>query len=256
MGNSKEKIKSIAPTSIHAKAISLIQKELPGKVLDIPCGEGYASEKLNELGFQVYAADIVEPPSELCNIEEFKQIDMNFPIPHETDFFDYIYCIEGIEHIENPFLVVSEFHRILKPNGKLIISTPNLLNVSRRLRYFILGYSDWFHERINLVETHEISPSLTLHISPLAFPALYFILRTRGFEIESTTTNHYIYVQENVFIKTIFLMIFLFIKSFTFLFRPKLALKEILLSKELFFGESLIIKARKDQQALKPEQNE
>jgi hypothetical protein len=41
-------------------------------------------------------------------------------------------------------------------------------------------------------------------------------------------------------------MIHFFLKSFTSLFRPKLALKEILLSKELFFGENLIIKARKD----------
>ena len=246
MGNSKEKIKSIAPTSIHAKAISLIQNEPPGKVLDIPCGEGYASEKLNGLGFQVYAADIVEPSSKLCNIVEFRQIDMNCPVSHQTDFFDYIYCIEGIEHIENPFHLISEFYRILKPNGKLIISTPNLLNVYRRLRYFILGYSDWFNERINLIEPHNISPRLTLHISPLAFPTLYFILRTRGFVIESTTTNQYIYARKNIFIKIIFSMIHFFLKSFTSLFRPKLALKEILLSKELFFGENLIIKARKD----------
>jgi 2-polyprenyl-3-methyl-5-hydroxy-6-metoxy-1,4-benzoquinol methylase len=40
------------------------------------------------------------------------------------NYFDIVICTEVLEHTNNPFLVVDELYRILKPNGKIYISTP------------------------------------------------------------------------------------------------------------------------------------
>jgi cyclopropane fatty-acyl-phospholipid synthase-like methyltransferase len=47
--------------------------------------------------------------------------DMQF----EEKVFDKIVCFEGIEHIDEPRFLLSEFHKYLKDDGTLLLSTPN-----------------------------------------------------------------------------------------------------------------------------------
>lgn len=105
----------------------------PGKVLDVPSGEGALSYCLSRMGFGVVAGDIdpnfFKAPGIRC-----VKIDMNRPMPLEDEQFDYVACLEGIEHLENPFVFVRECHRILKWGGRLILSTPNILNLASRLK--------------------------------------------------------------------------------------------------------------------------
>lgn len=42
----------------------------------------------------------------------------------ESNYFDIIICTEVLEHTLNPFSAVKELHRILKPKGKVFVSTP------------------------------------------------------------------------------------------------------------------------------------
>ena len=42
----------------------------------------------------------------------------------ESDYFDLVVCTEVLEHTLNPFSAISEIHRILKPEGILLMSTP------------------------------------------------------------------------------------------------------------------------------------
>ncbi len=51
--------------------------------------------------------------------------DINNKLPFKNNEFDLIWCSEVIEHLINPTETISEFHRILKNNGKMIITTPN-----------------------------------------------------------------------------------------------------------------------------------
>src|SRR3989344_8661916 len=45
-------------------------------------------------------------------------------IPKQSNFYDAVLCTEVLEHVENPQVVVNEFQRILKKNGKLFITVP------------------------------------------------------------------------------------------------------------------------------------
>jgi len=70
------------------------------------------------------------------------------PIPVEDETFDYVLCSEVIEHMEqDPMFMMSEINRVLKPNGVLLLTTPNVLSshgISRMLRgeepYFYMQY--------------------------------------------------------------------------------------------------------------------
>ncbi|RME81353.1 MAG: class I SAM-dependent methyltransferase [Planctomycetota bacterium] len=52
--------------------------------------------------------------------------DLNeFPYPFGDNEWDYIECDHVLEHLEDPFRVMKELHRILKPEGILIIRVPH-----------------------------------------------------------------------------------------------------------------------------------
>lgn len=56
-------------------------------------------------------------------------VDLNCKLPFKTGIFDYILAAEVLEYISNQEVFFSECHRILKPGGKLILSTPMFANL-------------------------------------------------------------------------------------------------------------------------------
>ena len=59
------------------------------------------------------------------NPEEFICSDVNEGIPFEDNSADYIISLEIMEHLENATFFLEETKRVLKENGKLILSVPN-----------------------------------------------------------------------------------------------------------------------------------
>lgn len=60
------------------------------------------------------------------------------PFPFDTDTFDGVLCLETIEHLGySPSHMLAECHRVLKPDGKLVITTPNSLNLLDTLRLML-----------------------------------------------------------------------------------------------------------------------
>jgi SAM-dependent methyltransferase len=52
--------------------------------------------------------------------------DLNiFPYPFPSEYFDVIVANHVLEHLDSPFEVMKELHRILNKNGKLIIRVPH-----------------------------------------------------------------------------------------------------------------------------------
>ncbi len=97
----------------HEKIITYLQDGEKGELLDIPAGTGALSVKLKDSGFECYCCDIT---SEYFGAQgvEFKMGDLNNILPYETDYFDYVTCSDGLEHLENPHNAIREFSRILK----------------------------------------------------------------------------------------------------------------------------------------------
>jgi len=69
----------------------------------------------------------------LCDLNKEK-------LPYPDNQFDIIIFTEVIEHIYNPGFVLKEINRILKPKGKLYLSTPNLINIKNKMEFLLFSH--------------------------------------------------------------------------------------------------------------------
>jgi SAM-dependent methyltransferase len=111
----------------YAIATSLVKDK---KVLDIACGEGYGSFFIAKFAKDVVGVDVSHETITHANQQykshnlSFKQgsaIDLAFP----DHSFDVVISFETVEHLAEQEQMISELRRVLKPEGCLIISSPN-----------------------------------------------------------------------------------------------------------------------------------
>ncbi|WP_013323763.1 class I SAM-dependent methyltransferase [Gloeothece verrucosa] len=130
-------INSLTQESIHQTILDLLKDENKGLLLEIGAYKGYLTQKIQNEGFKVMACDL--NPQNFIPKEEItcQKVDLNKTLPYEDETFDYIVGAEVIEHIENPWHLIRELYRITKPNGIVILSTPNLHNWYVRLGFLL-----------------------------------------------------------------------------------------------------------------------
>lgn len=172
---------ALSRNETHEKVVELMAGEARGKVLDVPTGTGVLADRLQRMGFEVRCCDInpgyFSAPNLTIDIG-----DLNERLPYKEGEFDYVLCLDGIEHLENPFQAIREFRRILKTRGKLILSLPNFLNIERRLKFLFIGSFSKIpsHKIVKDVWKGDISMA---HLNPLGYPILKFLLEHYGFGI-------------------------------------------------------------------------
>jgi len=125
----------------------LIARELAGGkvVLDIACGEGYGSAMLAGVSSRVIGVDISEEAVAHArskyaneNLEFFEGRADEIPLPEGS--VDLVVSFETIEHHDKHAEMIAEIHRVLRPEGLLIISSPDKREYSD-----VPGYSNPFH---------------------------------------------------------------------------------------------------------------
>lgn len=112
----------------YAYATTLVKDKC---VLDLACGEGYGSKMLADRASAVVGVDIDEKTVSHAaakygstTLEYISGSITSVPI-QEDHGFDVIVCFEAIEHIEDHDKLLGEVKRLLKPEGILLVSTPN-----------------------------------------------------------------------------------------------------------------------------------
>jgi 2-polyprenyl-3-methyl-5-hydroxy-6-metoxy-1,4-benzoquinol methylase len=105
----KYKSSDVNDKSVHIKCAAL----------DVGCRSGHFTSLLEKRGYAVTSIDI-EKGCEKCQI-----VDANKSLPYQDNHFDVIWCSEVIEHLENPYYTLNEFRRVLKPEGKAVLTTTN-----------------------------------------------------------------------------------------------------------------------------------
>ena len=68
-------------------------------------------------------------------------------IPLDDESLDVILCVEVSEHVENPLLVFKEFSRLLKKNGKLILTAPFNSLTHYAPYHYSTGFSKFYYEK-------------------------------------------------------------------------------------------------------------
>lgn len=108
------------------------------------------------------------------------------PLPYPAAHFDLVTCTEVIEHLENYRRLLREVFRVLKPGGTLILSTPNVLNLQSRLRFFYFGFWNLFGPLpIGRAERF----STVGHITPVPYFYLAHALAESGFVLQGWETD-------------------------------------------------------------------
>ena len=120
------------------KMIEFLIKERKGSyILDVGCGSGIFSKIMQENGYFPIGLDISTVALEkyLSNRLEGIAADVENAMPIKDCSVDIVWLSEVIEHIKNYDNLLNEIYRVLKPGGKLFLTTPNSAFFVYRLLY-------------------------------------------------------------------------------------------------------------------------
>jgi ubiquinone/menaquinone biosynthesis C-methylase UbiE len=142
------------------------------RALDLGVGDGRVATAIHAT--HLVGADVSQvaldrarkrlPDAELVLIEPDE------PLPFADNEFDLVTCIETLEHVRDVQLALSEIRRVLRPGGRLALTTP----ASSRWRVLLRGME------------HPFSP----HIRSFSRRSLRTTLETMGFHIFELDTGH------------------------------------------------------------------
>jgi SAM-dependent methyltransferase len=130
-------------------------------VLDAGCGNGkYSAGKYSDTrGYKVVGLDNVESVRHNSILDYGVCGDVN-ALPFGAASFDVVYGRWLVEHLQNPMVALREFHRVLKPGGRLTLFTTNLLHYYGAVaRVTPQWFHVWFNCRIRKFEEANIFPT-------------------------------------------------------------------------------------------------
>ncbi len=109
------------------KAYTVAKPYIKGNLLELGCGEGRGVKELAPLASHYTALDkigsVIDQLSAAYPGYTFRQA--SFPPINEDGQYDTIVSFQVIEHIRKDLYFLQEIHRLLKPGGVAILSTPN-----------------------------------------------------------------------------------------------------------------------------------
>lgn len=188
-------IRPISHQSTNDKVFALVLPHLRAgaRIVDVGAGEGYFSKMVGDR----VASELSRSPTTVlsaCDLfpEYFRYtgvvcdpINPDGTLPYPDNAFGVVCSLEVIEHIKDQFAFARELHRIAKPGGVAIVSTPNVVNLNSRVRYLHSGFTVLFDP---LLLSSDDPRHTSGHINPVPYYYLAYQLRRAGFR---SVTAHY-----------------------------------------------------------------
>lgn len=170
----------------HQHVLTLLEQDQSGgKILDVGCGPGFLLRDLLERGYLCWGVDASPRMIEQC-VKKFGS-RAHFAIGDATrlefpdGFFDAVICTGVIDHISNHDTALREMVRILKREGTLLVSFPNLVSPYAVWRKFV------FYPVVRRLRP--IYLTLTGHPQPHPMPTTYARLHKARKTIELVQEN-------------------------------------------------------------------
>ena len=135
MSSERQEINKVSPWwGEHLHRYGEILKSLTGNetILDIACGSGFGTHLLSTSSIgQVYGGDLSSEAINLCQ-KTWNKDNLSYEImdgtqlKFEDNYFDVVVSFETIEHTTKFNEMIQELKRVVKPNGTIYLSTPNI----------------------------------------------------------------------------------------------------------------------------------
>lgn len=155
----------------------MIESHIPkrGKLLEVGSYPFIITRELRKKGYMVYGTDIRYKKPHL-NVER-TDIEID-GLPFRDNFFDSALMMQVMEHLgRNPIMALKEIHRVVKPGGLLILSTPNFFHLRNITKLLFTGVQ---HELHNIIK-HE---DYTGHIRTYTRKELKIMLEHCGWNVK------------------------------------------------------------------------
>ncbi len=144
------KIMEHSRLKLSLKLIQIISgKRKNIKILDAGCGDGLFTKAIGKTchSQQLYGYDISQKAVKMAKKIGVKATAIKASqstLPYHKDYFDLIFCGSILEIVSDPDQLLQELHRILKRNGYLVVTTPNLNSWASRL-VMLFGYLPFYY---------------------------------------------------------------------------------------------------------------
>jgi SAM-dependent methyltransferase len=177
----------------NAKVLALLEPHIAQarRVLDIGAGEGYLAQRVHDLivakGYPaaVEACDLF-PDNFRANGIECHAIDLHGGLSLPDQSVDLAYSVEVLEHLEDQFRFFREVHRVLRSGGRFVLTTPNVLSLTSRVRTLLAGFPELFGP----LPLRGYDPQhVGGHIHPVSFYFIAYMAEKAGFRVVGCTTD-------------------------------------------------------------------
>lgn len=173
------------------------------KVLDVGTGIGLMPLALKKLGVQVAGLDRYIFPDakntmfEIKNVADLERLwkrnevvvhNANIfddVLPEDTQNVDVILSEATIEHLKDPKAFLQKCYNLLAPNGYILITTPNLGTLIKRVRFLLGKTPHWPIE-----DFFEGGENFTGHWREYTMKELVYMCEHSGFEVVNTQTKN------------------------------------------------------------------
>lgn len=161
---------------VHAHLLSIVREvgiSSTTPVLDIGCGSGAWLSRLRDEGLtRLIGVDFVLPDP-IPGLE-LRRFDINQDDSSTLGKYQFVTCIEVIEHIENVGRLLDSIKSTLAPDGVAIVTTPNIESLRARIRALVSGKIPSFDDK-----------SDQTHLMPILCESLKKMLDRRTLQIDS-----------------------------------------------------------------------
>jgi methionine biosynthesis protein MetW len=167
--------------------LNLFERHENGKILDIGCGDGFISCLIAQKAqAKVFGVDISQNAVSKAKERGIaaRVVNADKELPFEKGTFDAVFCGDVLEHMYDTEKLLESINNILKPDGYLIVSVPNIASWYNR-GFLLLGIMPtWIESSLRTYTGNPYLKEGVGHIHAFTKRSLSDLLSLKGFSVE------------------------------------------------------------------------
>ena len=176
--------------------LDLIEVNERAKIMDLGCSDGEFALRIAQKAktLNIFGVEFLKEAAQLAGSRGIRvcQADLNGILPLAAESFDVVHANQVLEHLSETDRFIKEVHRILKPGGYAVISTPNLAGLHNILSLVFGKQPFTAHVSNEVIVGNSLDPKCGMlhasrgevHLRIFTPESLRELFRYHGFDVE------------------------------------------------------------------------